>query len=145
MGEQPKHGMQEIDLATGQFKKINPLKSATDYRKWDQIANRVTEHNGGEDEVAEYFWVGMPHTDIRVRIPILGKTISKQCKVIFRRNWLTVYAPSPECVVGSYPPDKPNKEPLLDFQLYGAVDVDECHWELVDDAVQLEVLSLIHI
>ena len=119
MGEQPSHGMTEIDLATGKPKKVLPLKAATDYRKWDQISNRVTEHEG-ETEVNEYFWVEMPHADIRVRIPVLGRTISKQCKVDIKRNWLKVWAPSPECVVDSYPPDKPNDEPLLDFQLYGA-------------------------
>ena len=44
MGEQPQHGMQEIDLATGKFKDVKPLKAAHDYSKWDAIANRVTEH-----------------------------------------------------------------------------------------------------
>ena len=144
MGEQPSHGMQEIDLATGKVKKVNPLKQATDYSKWDQIAKRVTEHEDEEDEIAEYSWVEMPHADIRVRIPVLGKTKSKQCKVIVKGNWLTVYAPPTESVVGSLKDDEPPKEPLLDFQLYGAVNPDECDWEIVDDgAVRCIILTLV--
>ena len=81
--------------------------------------NRVTDHGNGEDEeeeeVAEYFWVEMPHADIRVRIPVLGGTSSKQCKVVVKRNWLKVYAPAPESVVGYNPTDAPPKDPLLDF------------------------------
>lgn len=41
MGEQPKHGMREIDLATGKYKEIKPLKDALDYRRWDSIAVRA--------------------------------------------------------------------------------------------------------
>ena len=94
----------------------------------------MTDHGvdteGDEQEVAEYFWVEMPHADIRVRIPILGKTTSKQVRVDVKRNWLTIWAPAPESIVGYNPVDRPPKEPLLDFQLYGAVDPDECDWEV---------------
>lgn len=144
MGEQPQHGMQEIDLATGKFKDVKPLKAAHDYSKWDAIANRVTEHEDGEDEIAEYSWVEMPHAEIRVRIPVLGKTKSKQCRVDVKGNWLTVWAPPPEAVVGFYPDDKPPKEPMLDFQLYGAVNPDECDWELVDDGAVRTIILTLH-
>ena len=108
---------------------------------------RVTGHDQGdaeEDEVAEYFWVEMPHAEISVRIPVLGGTSSKQCKVDVKRNWLTVYAPAPESIKGYNPPDKPPKEPLLDFQLYGAVDPDECDWELVDDGAIRNIILTLH-
>lgn len=110
----------------------------------------MTDHGAGgngdddEDEVAEYFWVEMPHADIRVRIPVLGGTGSKQCKVTVKRNWLTVWAPAPESIVGFNPPDAPPKEPLLNFQLYGAVDPDECDWELVDDGAVRNIILTLH-
>ena len=146
MGEQPDHGMKEIDLATGQFKKVAPLKSATDYQKWDSIAKRVEQHEAGsdDDEIAPYSWVEMPHADIRVRIPVWVKTKSKMCKVIVKLNWLTVYAPPTEAAVGYYKEDEPPKEPLLDFQLYGAVNVDECDWELVDDGAVRNIILTLH-
>lgn len=150
MGEQPKTGMQEIDLETGKFKDVKPLKASMDYSKWDAIANRVTEHEDGEDEIAEYSWVEMPHAEIRVRIPVLGRTKSKQCKVVVKGNWLTVYAPATEMVVGYYPDDIRDlqmsklPEPLLDFQLYGAVDPEECHWELVDDGAVRNIILTLH-
>jgi len=140
--------MREIDLDTGKYKTVAPLKDALDYRRWDQIATRVTYHDqdsdGEEDEIAEYFWVQMAHGEIRVRIPVLGKTSSKQCKLDIKRNWLKVYAPAPESVVGSVPVGAPPKEPLLDFQLYGAVDAEECDWELVDDgSIRNIILTLV--
>jgi len=146
MGKQPDHGMQEIDIRTGEVKDQSTLTKAIDYRKWDSIAKRVSEHpdDPEEPEVAEYFWVEMPHADIRVRIPVLGKTKSKQCKVDVKLNWLTVWAPSTESVVGYCPEDAPPPEPLLDFQLYGAVDADECHWELVDDGAVRNIILTLH-
>ena len=147
MGQQPEHGMTEIDLKTGLPKKKLPLKEAPDYRKWDQIAKRVTQHEGDsddDDQIAEYSWVEMPHADIRVRIPVWVKTKSKMCKVVIKLNWLTVYAPPTEAVVGYYKDDEPPKEPLLDFQLYGAVNVDECDWCIEDDgAVRCIILTLV--
>jgi len=146
MGEQPDHGIQEIDISTGKVKKTPPLKKATDYARWDSIAKRVTQHEEGsdDDEIAEYSWVEMPHADIRVRIPVWVKTKSKMVKVSIKINWLTVYAPPSEAVVGYYKDDEPPKEPLLDFQLYGAVNPDECDWELVDDgAVRNIILTLV--
>mmetsp|Transcript_33727 Transcript_33727/g.67199 ORF Transcript_33727/g.67199 Transcript_33727/m.67199 type:complete len:264 (-) Transcript_33727:347-1138(-) len=141
-----KSNLREIDLATGKFKEVKPLKDALDYKKWDQVATRVNNHGGEDedgDEVSEYFWVELPHNEIRVRIPVLGKTTSKQCKIDIKRNWLKVFAPPPESVVGSNPPDAPPKEALLDFQLHGAVDPEECHWELVDDgAIRNIILTL---
>ena len=81
MGKQPSHGMQDIDINTGEVKDQSTLRQAIDYRKWDSIAKRVTDHEDPDsDEVAEYFWVEMPHADIRVRIPVLGKTKSKQVR-----------------------------------------------------------------
>ena len=74
------------------------------YKKWDAIATRVTQHEEGsdDDEIAEYSWVEMPHADIRVRIPVWVKTKSKMCKVVVKLNWLTVYAPPTEAVVDYY-------------------------------------------
>jgi len=93
--------------------------------------------------VAEYFWVEMPHADLRVRIPVLGGTTSKQCRVVVHRNWLKVWAPAPESVVGYNPVDSPPKDPLLDFQLYGAVDPEEYDWELVNDgAIRNIILTM---
>lgn len=146
MGKQPDHGMQEIDIATGQIKKQTPLRAATDYKKWDAISKRVSQHEEGsdDDEIAEYSWVEMPHADLRVRIPVFVKTKAKMVKVVVKLNWLTVYAPPTEAVVGYYKDDEPPKEPLLDFQLYGAVNPDECDWELVDDgAVRNIILTLV--
>jgi len=146
MGEQPDHGIKEVDLATGKFKETKPLKKATDYARWDSIAKRVTQHEEGsdDDEIAEYSWVEMPHADIRVRIPCWVKTKSKMVKIVIKINWLTVYAPPSEAVVGYYKDDEPPREPLLDFQLYGAVTPDECDWELVDDgAVRNIILTLV--
>ena len=40
LGTQPAHGMREIDLTTGTFKEVKPLKDSLDYRKWDSIAVR---------------------------------------------------------------------------------------------------------
>jgi len=137
-------GLVEIDLATGKEKKGAPLKDALDYGKWDQLANRVTEHEGEEGEVAEYFWQELPHAGIRVRVPVWGKTKSKQCRVDFKLNWLTVWAPPPEAVVGYYKDNEPPKEPLLDFQLYGAVNVDECDWEIVDDGAIRTIIINLH-
>ena len=59
-------------------------------------------------------------------------------------NWLKVWAPSPDYEAGTIPEDHPPVEPLLDFQLYGAVDVEESDvWELVDDgAVRNVILQL---
>ena len=42
MGVQPTHGMREIDITTGKFKEVPPLKDALDYRKWDSIAVRAS-------------------------------------------------------------------------------------------------------
>lgn len=136
--------LKEIDLATGKFKEVKPLKDALDYRKWDQLANRVTEHDGEEDEIAEYWWSECAHEEIRVRIPVWGKTKSKQCRVDFKLNWITVYAPPTEAIKGFYTDDAPPKEPLLDFQLYGAVDVDECTWEIVDDGAVRNIIVSLH-
>ena len=61
-----------------------------------------------------------------------------------KRNWLTVWAPAPESVVGENPPDAPPKEPLLDFQLYGAVNPDECDWELVNDGAIRNIILTLH-
>ena len=102
------------------------------------------EEDDGEDEVAEYFWVEMPHAEIRVRIPVLGGTTSKQCKITVKRNWLYVWAPAPESIKGYNPVDAPPKDPLLDFQLYGAVDPDECDWELVDDGAVRNIILTLH-
>ena len=146
MGEQPKLGVQEIDLATGLPKQVAPLKQATNYSRWDAISKRVTEHEDGsdEEEIAEYSWVEMPHADLRVRIPVWVRTRSKMVKVVVKLNWLTVYAPPTEATVGYYKEDEPPKEPLLDFQLYGAVNPDECDWELVDDgAVRNIIITLV--
>ena len=38
MGERPSHGMKEIDIRTGEFKDVKPLKDALDYSKWDTVA-----------------------------------------------------------------------------------------------------------
>ena len=145
-GKQPMHGMQEIDLSTGRLKKQAQLKAATDYKKWDAISSRVTQHEGSseDDEIAEYSWVELPHADLRVRIPVWLKTKAKMVKVVVKLNWLTVYAPPTEAVVGYYKEDAPPTEPLLDFQLYGAVSPDDCDWELVDDgAVRNIILTLV--
>ena len=56
-------------------------------------------------------------------------------------NWLTIWAPPTEAVVGDCPSDSPPSEPLLDFQLHGAVDPDECLWELEQDGA-LRILCL---
>ena len=144
MDEQLANGMREIDLATGKIKDTKPLKAALDYAKWDAIATRVTEHEDVDDDVAEYSWVELPHAEIRVRIPVLARTKSKQCKVVVKLNWLTVYAPPPDAVVGFYPDDRPPNEPLLDFQLHGAVDPDECDWELVDDGAVRNIILTLH-
>ena len=138
--------LREIDLATGKFKEVKPLKDALDYRKWDQLASRVTEHEGDNDdpEVAEYWWTECAHEEIRIRIPVWGKTKSKQVRVDLKLNWITVYAPATEAVKGFYQDDKPPKEALLDFQLYGAIDVDECTWEIVDDGAVRNVIVSLH-
>jgi hypothetical protein len=127
----------EIDLDTGE-----PMKKPLDYKKWDAIATRVCaeDENGS---IAAYTWEERTHGELCVRIPILGKTRSKQVRVDIKRNWLTVFAPPPEAVVGSFPENAPPKEPVLDFQLYGAVDPDESDWELVDDgALRTIILTL---
>ena len=97
------------------------------------LQTRVTHHGPEHDEieVEEYSWCEMPHGEIRVRIPLLYSASSKQCRVDFKVNWLKVFAPAPDVIVGETPADAPPKVPMLDFQLYGAVNVDECIWEVL--------------
>ena len=44
MGEQPKHGIKEIDITTGKVKETKPLKDALNYGRWDSIAVRSPEY-----------------------------------------------------------------------------------------------------
>lgn len=55
-----------------------------------------------------------------------------------------VWAPGPDYAKNEIPEDKPPREPLLDFQLYGAVDVDESEaWELVDDGAVRNIIIML--
>jgi len=129
--------MQEIDLKTGKPKESNPLKDANDYSKWDVINGQIDQ----DGDLVDFTWQQLPYDEIRVRIPVSKHTKGKQVKVIVKLNWLKVWAPAPDYVAGSIPEDRPPKEPLLDFQLYGAVDVEESDvWELVDDGAVRNVI-----
>ena len=97
-----------------------------------QITPHVADVFADVDDRGVLSWAEAPHGELRIVVPVLISTRAKQCRVDAKRNWLTVYAPPPAAVVGSLLVDAPPKEPLVDFQLYGAVDPEECHWELVD-------------
>jgi len=129
----------EIDLATGKPKPPNPLRDALNYQKWDTINGQI-DQNG---ELVEFTWQQLPYDQIRVRIPVSQYAKSKQCKVVVKRNWLYVWAPGPDYEKDEVPEDRPPKVPLLDFQLYGAVDVDESEdWELVDDGAIRNIILM---
>ena len=129
--------MHEIDLDTGALKPEERL----DYKKWDVLASHTADDDE-QDEVnsAAYSWAEMPHGELRVVIPTPGKTRAKQVRVVIKRNWLTVFAPPPKG--GTFPENAPPTKPILDFQLYGAVDTEESDWELVDDGALRNITSV---
>ncbi|KAL1496598.1 hypothetical protein AB1Y20_014203 [Prymnesium parvum] len=130
----------DIDLATGKPKAHNPLKDANDYSKWDSINGQIDQ----DGELVDFSWQELPYDEIRVRIPVSKHTKSKQCKVVVKRNWLYVWAPAPDYDKDEVPEDRPPKKPLLDFQLYGAVDAEESDvWELVDDGAVRNLILIL--
>jgi len=132
--------VQEIDITTGKPKPYNPLKDANDYSKWDTINGQINQ----DGDLVDFTWQQLPYDEIRVRIPVAKITKSKQCKIVVKRNWLYVWAPGPDYEKDEVPDDKPPKQPLLDFQLYGAVDVDESEtWELVDDGAVRNIILML--
>jgi len=132
--------VQEIDLLTGKPKPYNPLKDANNYSKWDSINGQINQ----DGELVDFTWQQLPYDEMRVRIPVSKHTKSKQCKVVVKRNWLYVWAPGPDHEKGEVPEERPPKEPLLDFQLYGAVDPEESEvWELVDDGAVRNIILML--
>ena len=122
-------GWQEIDIASGELRPAKP----PDGSKWDEVASGIDE--AGDPKLYRWEQTGGGNVretggeDILVYIRIPAERGAKNCKVEFKRNWLHVWAPAmTESQV--IPDDAPPKEPLLDMQLYGAVDADMCDWNI---------------
>lgn len=120
----------EIDLATGKAK----IAKGCDYAKWERLVQDVDED--GSPKLYKWEQTGGGHAaktggqDIFVYIPIPTWTSAKQCRVEFKRNWLYVWAPQKLAEHQRVPDDAPPRDALLDFQLYGAVDVEICDWQI---------------
>ena len=122
-------GWEEVDIHSGEVRPATP----PDGSKWDQRAGGCDE--AGNPKLYRWEQTGGGNAretggqDIFVYIRIPAERGAKNCKVEFKRNWLYVWAPTmlKSQVV---PADAPPKEPLLDMQLYGAVDVDMCDWHI---------------
>mmetsp|Transcript_4437 Transcript_4437/g.13440 ORF Transcript_4437/g.13440 Transcript_4437/m.13440 type:complete len:113 (+) Transcript_4437:2-340(+) len=69
-------------------------------------------------------WEEKSHGGLIARLPLPSEAKGKHCRVEFKRNWLRIFAPQPTDTAAL-----PSR-PLLDFQLYGAVDPDLCDWSV---------------
>lgn len=103
----------------------------------------VTQALGRDGEpLAEFSWEPLPNGELLVTVPIDSTACAKQCCVTAKRNWLTVWAPPPRPVPSSETCSvtDPPENPLLDMQLYGAVDVGETMWELTGTGARRSLL-----